>query len=353
LNLADLGWNAHFQSVWAALATSGLQPARVSAEHRDRYHVLTADGDTPAVTAGRLRHRADGEDWPAVGDWVAVRLAETGDLAVIETVLPRASRFVRKAAGTDVRAQVVAANVDTVFLVAALDRDFNLRRLERYLVLAAAGGAEAVIVLSKADQCDDLGPALQAVRGIAPDTAVLPLSALTGDGVAALAPWLGQGRTVALLGSSGVGKSTLANRLLGRDAQSTYAVREQDQRGRHTTTHRELFLLPGGGLLVDTPGMRELQLWHADEGLTGTFDDLAWIARDCQFRDCRHGTEPGCAIQVGIAAGWIDPGRVESFRKLGRELAWLARKHDLVAQREQKEKWKKIHKQFRQRENRP
>jgi ribosome biogenesis GTPase len=344
-----LGWNAHFQSAWQSLALPGLIPARVSAEHRDRYQILTADGEIAAVPAGRLRHQQVDGDWPAVGDWVAVRMSDTGDLAVIEAILPRQSRFARKAAGTDVRQQVVAANVTTVFLVAALDRDFNLRRLERYLVLAAEGDVQAVIVLSKADQCEDLAPAIQAVRGIAPETAIRPISAITGDGIDSLAPWLGEGQTVALLGSSGVGKSTLVNRLLGRHIQSTQAVREQDQRGRHTTTHRELFPMPGGGLLVDTPGMRELQLWHADEGLAETFEDLTWIARDCQYRDCGHENEPGCAIQAGIAAGWVDADRVANYRKLDRELAWLARKHDPVAQREQKEKWKKIHKQLRQR----
>jgi ribosome biogenesis GTPase len=344
-----LGWNAHFQAIWDAQAGPDLIPARVSAEHRDRYQLLTAMGECPAVTAGRLRHQSDGGEWPAVGDWVAVRMAAQGDLAVIEAVLPRASRFVRKAAGTDVQAQVVAANLTTVFLVAALDRDFNLRRLERYLVVAVEGGVAAVIVLSKADQCPDPGPALQAVRGITPDAAIVPVSAATGAGIDRLAPWLGEGETVALLGSSGVGKSTLANRLLGREVQSTQAVREQDQRGRHTTTHRELFRLPSGGLLVDTPGMRELQLWHAEEGLSGAFDDLVWIARDCQFRDCSHAAEPGCAIQAGIAAGWIDAARVANWQKLGKELAWLARKQDPVAQRAEKAKWKQIHKQFRQR----
>lgn len=353
MHLDSLGWNAHFQSAWATLEAPGLVPARVCAEHRDRYQLLTPAGTVPAVAAGRLRQPVYDGDWPAVGDWVAARLSGTGDLAVIEAVLPRTSRFVRKAAGTDVREQVVAANVSTAFLVAALDRDFNLRRLERYLVLASEGGVEPVIVLSKADQCPDLGPALQAVRTIARDTAIRPISAVTGEGLEALAPWLGQGQTIALLGSSGVGKSTLTNRLMGQTAQATQAVREHDQRGRHTTTHRELFRLPGGALLIDTPGMRELQLWHADEGLAGTFEDLTWIARDCQFRDCSHGTEPGCAIQAGIRAGWIDAARVESYQKLDRELAWLARKHDPVAQRAEKAKWKKIHKQFRQRENRP
>jgi ribosome biogenesis GTPase / thiamine phosphate phosphatase len=349
LKLTSLGWNAHFQAIWDAKADPNLIPARVSAEHRDRFQILTATGESPAVTAGKLRHQADGGDWPAVGDWVAVRMAAPGDLAVIEAVLPRVSRFVRKAAGTDVQVQVVAANLTTVFLVAALDRDFNLRRLERYLVLAAEGGVTAVIVLSKADQCPDPGPALQAVGGIAPGAAIVPVSATTGEGVAQLAPWLGEGETVALLGSSGVGKSTLANRLLGREVQSTQAVREQDQRGRHTTTHRELFRLPTGGLLVDTPGMRELQLWHAEEGLAGTFDDLVWIARDCQFRDCSHAAEPGCAVQAGIAAGWIDASRVASWQKLAKELAWLARKQDPLAMRAEKAKWKQIHKQFRQR----
>jgi ribosome biogenesis GTPase len=351
LNLTSLGWNAHFELSWRTLSAPALLPARVSAEHRDRYQVLTATGDVPAVPAGRLRHHAYDGDWPAVGDWVAIRLAEAGDLAVIEAVLPRQSRFIRKAAGTDVRQQVVAANVTTAFLVAALDRDFNLRRLERYLVLATEGGVEPVVVLSKADQCEDVGSAIRAVQGVAPDAAIRAISAITGDGLTALAPWLGEGQTVALLGSSGVGKSTLVNRLLGRVAQSTQSVREQDQRGRHTTTHRELFQLPGGGLLIDTPGMRELQLWHADEGLAETFEDLTWVARDCQFRDCRHETEPGCAIQAGIAAGWISPGRVEGYRKLDRELAWLARKHDPVAQRDETEKWKKIHQQLRRRQS--
>jgi ribosome biogenesis GTPase len=308
-----------------------------------------ADAERLAEVAGGLRHGASSAlDLPAIGDWVGVRLLEGSDRPLIQAVLPRRTAFVRRAPGDRAVAQVLAANVDTVFLVVGLDADFNLRRLERTLVLAWESGAEPVVVLNKADlAASALDTRRAEVAGIAPGVPTVVLAARRGEGLEALAPWLGAARTVALLGSSGVGKSTIVNRLLGREKQKTQEVREADQRGRHTTTHRELVVLPGGALLIDTPGMRELQLWEGDGALGDTFDDIAAIAPGCHFRDCRHDTEPQCAVKAAVERGEITPGRLDSYQRLRREVAHLERQVDQRAATEEKRRWKVIHKGFR------
>ena len=354
MNLEKLGWTSSFEEAFRSFGEDGLTPGRISAGFTHLYRVLTGEGELLAEVAGRFRHQAGGpQDFPAVGDWVALEPRPDEGRATIHAVLPRKSAFVRKAAGDTVLAQVLAANVDTVFLVGGLDGDFNPRRIERALVLAWESGAVPVVLLNKADLCADADAEARRaeVEAVAPGVPVHVVSGRSGDGMEALAPYLAPGRTVALLGSSGVGKSTIVNRLLGEERQRTSEVREHDQRGRHTTTYRELIVLPGGAVLVDTPGLREIQLWASEEGLATAFDDVARLARGCRFRDCRHRGEPGCAVLAAVEAGELDEERLASHRKLEAELRHLAVKADLGLQAEQKAKWRSIHKA--QRKNRP
>jgi ribosome biogenesis GTPase len=265
---------------------------------------------------------------------------------VVVEVLPRRTWLARKVPGAETSVQVVAANVDLALVVAGLDGDYNPRRLERALVLAWDGGAEPVIVLNKADvlPADEVAERVRATEAVAPGVTVLPVSAATGEGMDGVSACLRPGRTAALVGSSGVGKSTLVNRLLGEDRQRTSAVRASDARGRHTTTHRELLSLPGGALLIDTPGLRELQLWAGAEALEGAFADVDALAAGCRFADCTHAEEPGCAVVAAAAAGALGADRLQSYRKLQRELRHLALRQDDLGRREQKQRWRSIHK---------
>jgi ribosome biogenesis GTPase len=327
--LAALGWDARWDAVRSALALDDLGPARVAVQHRGGYVLYTADGETAAVVSGRLRHeiRAPAE-FPVVGDWV---LAGDG---VIHGVLPRRTAFSRKVAWAATEEQIAAANVDVVFVVAALDAEPNLRRLERYLTVSYESGAMPVILLSKADLCADVDAALTAVTEIALATPVHAVSARTGDGLGVFDAYCRPGRTSVFLGPSGVGKTTLLNVLAGTQ-RPTAAIRE-DGRGRHTTTHRELVLVDGRGIVIDTPGMRELQLWDAEAGLSAVFADVEALARACRFADCAHGTEPGCAIRAAMDGGQLDAARYASYRKLEREEAFVTKKRDALALSEEK-----------------
>jgi ribosome biogenesis GTPase len=340
-HLSQLGWDAAYARDFSAFRARGAVPARVVAEHRDRYVVWGADGERAAVLAGRLRHQARArEELPATGDWVAVD--EGRGTAAIHAVLPRRGLFRRKAAGDTTEAQVLAANVDTALIAAALPGDVNARRIERYLALAWESGAVPVVVLTKADLADDVDAALRGVRAVAPGVEVAAVSAVTGMGVDDLARWLKPGRTAVLLGSSGAGKSTLTNLLLGAEALRTGAVRE-DGKGRHTTTHRQLVRLASGALLIDTPGMRELQLWTADAGLESAFADVEALAARCRFGDCAHGAEPGCAVRAAAESGTLDSDRLESWRRLRRELDWLELRQDEAAAAAERARVRTIH----------
>lgn len=342
--LQRYGWNSFFDHAFSAFAAEGLIPGRVIAQLRNSYTLKTEQGDLSAHLAGKVRYYARGtEDLPAVGDWVAVR--STGDGAArIEQILQRQTQFVRKAPGERTEQQVLAANVDAVFLVSGLDNDFNLRRIERYLVLAAESGARPIIVLNKADLCDDVEQRIHEVESVASAIPIVAMSALYDQGLDAFEKHLPERSTAVLLGSSGVGKTTIINHLMGGEIRATQSVRESDSRGRHTTSHRELMMLGWGAMLIDSPGLRELQLWGDAQSVQDTFQDITELAASCRFSDCSHNSEPGCAVNQALKDGDLDPDRYDSYIKLQREISYLKRKEDPKEQRNLKERWKKAHK---------
>jgi ribosome biogenesis GTPase len=343
--LEELGWDVDWASSFEQLEDDNLVPARIAAQHRGAYLVWSADGELRARAAGRLFYAHEvGAPIPAVGDWVGVQ--QSGDAATITSILPRRSAFVRKRPGLGSDEQVLAANVDAALLLAGLDDDFSLRRLERYITIAWDSGAEPVVVLTKADLCPDVGDALVQVESVAIGVPVYPLSNVTGVGVNELTPHLRPGRTVVLLGSSGVGKSTLLNRLAGSELMRTAAI-AADGTGRHTTTHRELVQLPGGALVIDTPGLRELQFWEGD--VNAAFEDIDALAAECRFRDCAHTREPGCAVLAAVDEGRLELDRLRSWRKFQRELEAVAARTDHRLRIARKKRWKEIAAHARQR----
>lgn len=317
---------------------------RICAELRERYRVLHSEVELDARVSGRLRHAAASRlDYPAVGDDVLFEHSADGP-AIVHEVLPRRSCIVRKAAGTALDEQAIAANVDYLLVVCGLDGDFNVRRIERYAALAASGGVSPVLVLNKADVCRDLDVKLLELADANVSMPIHVLSAALGDGLESLEPYLCPATTIALAGSSGAGKSTIANALLGRTRQATSAVRSGDDRGRHTTTSRQMFRLPSGAFLIDTPGMRELHLWADADAIVDAFEDIADLARACRFSDCTHESEPGCAVRAALGNS-LDEARFGNYQKLLREQAYLERKVDARAAAQERDRWKAIHRQ--------
>lgn len=349
MDLTDLGWTDFFDNRFPTIERPDIAPMRVMRQEREQYLLIGTAGELLATIAGRLRNTAQSRsDFPAVGDWVvATPFAEQGT-AVIHAVFPRKSAFSRKVAGTRTDEQILAANIDTAFIVNGLDGDFNLRRIERYITLAWESDANPVVILNKADITDDVDTHMAEAESVAMGVPVLALSALENDGLDQLDPYLSRGDTVAFLGSSGVGKSTLVNRLLNEERMATQDVRADDSRGRHTTTHRELIILPSGALVIDTPGMRELQLWGDGDSLSESFADIESLAENCRFRDCTHGPEPSCAVQAALDDGTLDEDRYQSYLKLQRELAYIARRQDEAARRKERNRWKEITVKMRQ-----
>ena len=340
MNRITLGWNSYFEENFQAMA-DGFRPARVIVEHRGGYHVSTGEISYAAELSGKFRFEVTQRDaLPAVGDWVLIA-PKTDNKAIIHHLLPRKSKFSRKIAGTTTEEQIIVANVDTVFLVNALNQDFNPSRIERYLVMAWESGANPVIVLSKADLCSDIEGKVEALSGIAVGVPIHVVSSATEKGIDELKAYLTEGTTTALLGSSGAGKSTLINKLYGKEIQIVQDIREDDGKGKHTTTSRELITLQTGGVLIDTPGMRELQLWETDQ-LSQSFPDIDAYAEQCRFRDCQHEGEPKCAVRNAIEEGMLEERRLENYKKFHRELAFLERQTNKKAQLEEKKKWKKI-----------
>lgn len=346
--LKNYGWSDALQQQFSSHAAEGLVPARVIVQQRGLYEIVTDTGEFTATLSGKLAHEAESGGYPVTGDWVAVSARASEGKATIRHVQERSSVFTRRAAGPGMlRAQVVAANVDIALLTASLNADLSLRRIERYLATAWESHADPVIVLTKADLCDEVERLVAEVQSIAFGVPVHAVSAVTGDGLDGVHGLLAPGKTAVLLGSSGVGKSTLVNALAGKEIMTTKEILEDGARGRHTTTHRELVLLPNGALILDTPGMRELGLWDADAGVSTAFAEIEELAKQCRFHDCRHRTEPDCAVQAALAEGSLDAARWEAYGKLQRELAFQHRKESVQAHLENRKVWIQRNKNYR------
>ncbi len=348
MSLEKLGWNEYFQSLWDARSPDDARIFRVTEEHRGRYKLAGEHGDVWAEISGRLRHEAfRGDSLPGVGDWVAASQHGDGDIAIIVDILDRRTALVRQTAGKRTDAQLVAANVDLVFVVTSCNEDFNPRRIERYMALVWEAGADVAIVLNKADLVDDAQPLIDELEQVAIAVPIIAVSAVSGRGFDELASYLAPTKTIAFVGSSGVGKSTLVNWLAGRETMAVGEIREDDDRGRHTTTHRQLIPLNddgghGRGVLIDTPGMRELQLWGDGEGLSHSFGDIEELARHCRFRDCAHTSEPGCAVNAAVIEGELSEERLAAFRKLEREQHWMENRRDASFKQAQRQLSKRI-----------
>ena len=353
MDLINYGWNDFFEECFAPLRAEEYSAGRIAIQNKNNYMLYTEFGELSGEVSGKLFYEVEeditGESsLPAVGDWVAFRPYPEEKKAIIDKVLPRQSKFSRKEAGIRTKEQVVAANIDNIFIMASLNQDFNIRRLERYLILGAESGSRPVIVLSKADLCEDAERMSAEVKAIAGKVPVCIVSSLTGKGIEELLGFFGGNKTVAVIGSSGVGKSTLINTLYGEERMKVKDITEYKDKGQHTTTHRELVRLPGGGLIIDTPGMREIQLWGGDEGASEVFDDIEELMQTCKFSDCSHTSEPGCSVLEALEDGTLDEDRYKSYKKLQREIRYLESRNNKKMMHNTKKKWKQITKAVRE-----
>lgn len=345
INLNNYGWNEYFEKEWDIIKEEGFFQGRITADFGQNLKVVCEAGEFLAQ-----KHLKDGYEAAqvAVGDWVCLEEAEGLETLRIRKVLKRKTKFSRASAGERAKEQIVAANVDYVFLVQSMNRDFNIKRLERYLICGWESGAVPVIILTKADGCDHVEDYVKRAEEAAPGVEVFPVSAVEGTGLGRLEKFILPGKTVALLGSSGVGKSTLLNALAKSEIMKTGEIRENDARGRHTSTHRELFLLGEGGLFLDTPGMRTLSIWEGDGGISEVFGDIETLVENCRFTDCTHGNEPGCEVRVALEIGNLSKTRWENYQKLQKEMRFIESKKNDSVRRDLKSKWKQINKQQKQ-----
>jgi ribosome biogenesis GTPase len=345
MKLETFGWNEYFEAFFAQYRDQGYAAGRISIQHKERYVIYTEQGELWGQISGKFRFDSSGlHDYPTTGDWVVYEKTIQDQPAIIHHVLERKSKFSRKVAGNRQDEQIIAANIDIAFIVMGLDGNYNPRRLERYLTFAWDSGAHPVIVLNKSDICPILEECIEETRSIARGVDIIVMSAFHPEDLAPFHMLLKPGVTGVLLGSSGVGKSTITNLLLGKEHSYVQEVRESDSRGRHTTAYRELVVLPTGGIIIDTPGLRELQFWESEEGLSGSFDDIEELSAKCRFRDCKHEAEPDCAVKNALEDGTLDADRYENYQKLQREIRYQAARLDMNAQKLEKERWKKISK---------
>ena len=348
VDLKSIGYNETIDKEFESFKTQGFEIGRISAENKNNYLVLTKHGEVYGEITGKLLFNSDdASTLPKVGDWVAIQLYDNNELAIIHDILPRRTKLSRKVADRKTSEQVIAANIDVVFIVHSLDERFNINGIERYLVTAYQSGAEPVIILSKSDLCDDVENKLAQVKKISGNAKVLPISSIEHAGIDEVKQFFGDGETVVFVGASGAGKSTLINALLGKDLQVVKEVRIGDSKGKHTTTRRELIVFPEGGLLIDTPGLRELALWSSDNGFAVAFSEIETFGKECRYADCTHTHETNCAVKDAVASGQIPEEQYKNYLKLRKELEYLERRQDVNAAQEERRKWRSIHKELK------